>query len=267
RLERPEWRPSFRRRPFVEGRATRVFGAGALAEGFRWRALRPSGPARDRLLRVQRGASGRRGVSDALELARAAGNPRSRSLALGELRLVAWEFDRDYEKALALFEEAIDLARNLGLTGLQITWLNNSAGALRDSGRLAEALERYLEAVRLEERTGQRRERPHLLNNIGQVLSMSARPEAAEGYLLEALALAERQNVPTIRWMARMELGQVYRDVDPARGSVLRGGSGRTRGLAGLGADGALPRGRAGPRPLPVRRVRSLHRLPAGARA
>ncbi|MGE3887207.1 MAG: CHAT domain-containing protein [Vicinamibacterales bacterium] len=151
----------------------------------------------------------------ALEIARATGNARNQSVALGELGLVALEFDRDLERALALFDEAIALARGEGLTGLLVSWLNNTGGALRDSGRLAEALEVYQEAVRLEERAGQRRDRPYLLKNIGQVLSMSGRPREAEGYLLEAVALADRQNVPKIRWMARLELGDVHRDDDP----------------------------------------------------
>lgn len=154
---------------------------------------------------------------EVLEVARQAGNRRGESFALGELAMVAWEFDRDYPRALDLFGQALAIARASRLPALEVSWLTNMGGVYRDSGRLPEALATYHEAVAIEERIGQQRDRPYLLKNIGQVQSMQGRLVDAERHLLEAMRLADEQNVPKIRWMSRMELGDVHRTRDPVR--------------------------------------------------
>jgi CHAT domain-containing protein len=160
----------------------------------------------------------RRAFRDALDIAQRTGNRRGESFALGELGLVAWAFEGDAAAALALFEGALTAARAIGNLPLEVTWLNNSAGVLRDSSRLEEALSRYRQALALEERTGQRRERPTLLKNIGQVLALQGQPGQAEPILLEALAEAGRKDNVKIGWQARMELAGVYHALaDPAR--------------------------------------------------
>jgi CHAT domain-containing protein len=152
----------------------------------------------------------------ALELARRTGRRRDESWALGELGLVAWLFDRDHTRALDLFERARSLAREIGVLLLEVSWMNNAAGVLRDSGDLPSALARYREALAIEEAAGQRRERPALLKNIGQVLSAMGRHGEAEPFLLDAVAQAEAQGAAKIRWMARMELGGAYRGLGDA---------------------------------------------------
>jgi CHAT domain-containing protein len=147
---------------------------------------------------------------EALDVARRAGQRRDESWALGELGLVALAFDRDYPRALQLFDQARSLAREVGVVTLEVIWLNNAGNALRDRGDLEAALGRYEEALALEERSGQRRERPIMLKNIGQVLSLLERHREAEPFLLEAVEIADRQGTAKIRWQARMELGGVY---------------------------------------------------------
>jgi CHAT domain-containing protein/tetratricopeptide (TPR) repeat protein len=152
----------------------------------------------------------------ALEIATLAGARRSESLALGELGLVAWEFDRDRARALDYYDRAAAIARDIGVRGLEGTWLNNAGNVFRDSGEPVEALRRYQRAFALTERGNRVRQTVHL-KNIGQVLSTIGRTSEAEGYLLKALAGADEYGNATIRWQARMELGDLYRKSDPVR--------------------------------------------------
>jgi CHAT domain-containing protein/tetratricopeptide (TPR) repeat protein len=151
-----------------------------------------------------------------LEIATRIGARRSQSYALGELGLVAWEFDRDRTRALDYYDRAAAIAREIGVTGLEATWLNNAGNVYRDSGELAEALDRYRRAFELSAESNRARQPVHL-KNIGQVLSMLGRPAEAEGYLLKALAGADQYGNATIKWQARMELGGLYAKTDPAR--------------------------------------------------
>ncbi|MGH9335171.1 MAG: tetratricopeptide repeat protein, partial [Vicinamibacteria bacterium] len=152
----------------------------------------------------------------ALEIARQSGQRRSESVALGELGLVAWEFDRDRALALDLYDQAATIAREIGVGILEATWLNNAANVFRDSGELPAALDRYRAALALEEKSGGGRQATPL-KNIGQVLSAMGRTQEAERFLLEALAEADRRNIGKIRWQSRMELGGLYRNVDAER--------------------------------------------------
>jgi CHAT domain-containing protein len=152
----------------------------------------------------------------ALEIARQSGERRSESVALGELGLVAWEFDRDRARALDFYDQAATIAREIGVGALEATWVNNAANVFRDSGELQSALDRYREALDLEGKSGGGRQ-PTPLKNIGQVLSAMGRTQEAERFLLEALAEADRRDKGTIRWQSRMELGGVYRTRDAAR--------------------------------------------------
>jgi CHAT domain-containing protein/tetratricopeptide (TPR) repeat protein len=151
----------------------------------------------------------------ALAVAQQAGDRRSESVALGELGLVAWEFDRDRARALELYERAAAIAREIGVGALEATWLNNAANVFRDSGQLQPALDRYRAALAIEEKSGRGRQ-PAPLKNIGQVLSAMGRTQEAEPWLLEALAEADRRNNARIRWQARMELGGIYSGTDPS---------------------------------------------------
>jgi CHAT domain-containing protein len=147
---------------------------------------------------------------DALAIARQRGNRREESFALGELGLVAWAFDEDLDAAAALFEQAIALAHETGVIGLEATWLNNLGGVHRDAGRLEQALTLYRHALELEESGGRSRERAVLLKNIGQVLALQGRFADAERSLRMAIEESESRNAARIRWMARMELAGVY---------------------------------------------------------
>jgi CHAT domain-containing protein/Tfp pilus assembly protein PilF len=159
----------------------------------------------------------------ALELARRMGHPRSESFALGELGLVAWSMDRDYTRALDLFDRALTIATQIEVRQLQIIWLNNAGGVLRDSGRLEAALERYRAAAALDEPQGGTM--PSLAKNTGQVLLALGRPDEALPLLLDAVRRADAQGDERIRWQARMELGTLYRERDPAQAARYFGES------------------------------------------
>jgi CHAT domain-containing protein/Tfp pilus assembly protein PilF len=154
--------------------------------------------------------------TQALEIATRTRARRSESFALGELGLVAWEFDRDRARALDYYERAAAIAREVGVKALEASWLNNAGNVYRDSGEPAEALARYQRALALEAQGAGARRVVHF-KNIGQVLSMMGRTVEAEGFLLKALAAADEQGNPRIRWQARMELGDLSRASDPER--------------------------------------------------
>lgn len=152
----------------------------------------------------------------ALALATKLGDRRSMSMSLGELGLVAWEFDRDRTRALAEYEKAIAIAREIGVPVLEASWLNNAANVYRDTGEWAEALVRYQQAVDIERRTGQRVVRAMMLKNIGQTLAGLGRFADAERSLLHARETADAVDDWRRRWESRLELGRFYRSRDRA---------------------------------------------------
>lgn len=155
--------------------------------------------------------------SEALALARKIGDRRNMCLALGELGLIYWEFDRDRTKALRVYDEALELARQFQIPELEAAWLLNSGTVFRDANDLAAADRRYARALRLVERADLRRIRDTLLKNMGQVRARLGQRTEAERFLLEAMREADRSNRPRQRWESRLELARLYHDTDPAR--------------------------------------------------
>ena len=143
---------------------------------------------------------------DLLELAEHAGRRREVALALDELALLYWEFDRDRSRALAHHERALALARELGLRDVEATGLLNSGNVYRDGGDLEEALRRYREALTLKTEAAKNAVSPVLTKNIGQVLARLGRAQEAESWLRRAKDDADRLGTRHIRWEARMEL-------------------------------------------------------------
>lgn len=156
-----------------------------------------------------------RDFSEGLVIAEEIENPREISFALGELGLVAWEFDRDWASALDYFDRAIAAAREAGVPSLEANWLLNAGSALRDAGDLQGALRRYQSGLAIERRLGQRRIAGLFLKNMGQVLHDLGRRDEAERLLLEALVEADASNRMPSRWQTRMELGRLYADGRP----------------------------------------------------
>lgn len=124
---------------------------------------------------------------EALALARRANDARGTSLALGELGLISWEFDRDRDAALRYYDEAIALAAAIPV--LKTTWLQNCGNVSRDTGEYDEALRRYREALALERASGQQDHVAILLKNMGQVLAAQGHAHEAEKLLAEAMSL------------------------------------------------------------------------------
>jgi CHAT domain-containing protein/tetratricopeptide (TPR) repeat protein len=158
-----------------------------------------------------------RSFREALVLAQATQNQWSLSLANGELGMVYQEFDRDWDRALGHFEQAISIARAIRVPALETSWVNNSARIFRDTGRLDDALAGFHRALALERQGGQGRNAPMVLKNIGQVLRMQGRLGEAETWLLQARDEADRQNVARFRWESRMELGRLFTHRDAGR--------------------------------------------------
>jgi CHAT domain-containing protein/tetratricopeptide (TPR) repeat protein len=155
---------------------------------------------------------------DLLELAERTGRRREVALALGELGMVYWEFDRDRSRSLHHFERALAVGRELGLPDLEATDLVNSGNVYRDGGDLEEALRRYRAALALTTKGGLL---PVITKNIGQVLARLGRGREAEGWLLQAKEEADRIGMRHIRWESRMELGQLYAADRPPRADAM----------------------------------------------
>jgi CHAT domain-containing protein/tetratricopeptide (TPR) repeat protein len=153
---------------------------------------------------------------EALEVARQSGQRRSESVALGELGLVAWEFDRNRDRALEFYGQAAAIANEIGVGMLEATWLNNAGNVFRDSREFEAALGYYRRALDAAA-SGGRGRNPIPLKNIGQVLLALGHSRDAEPLLLEAMAEADRRDAIKIRWQARMELGTLFSDIDASR--------------------------------------------------
>jgi DNA-binding CsgD family transcriptional regulator/Flp pilus assembly protein TadD len=103
----------------------------------------------------------------ALEAASQAGEARSRGQSILDLGFL-WT-GRDYGRAGAYFQEAVDLARGLGDAGLQAHSLNRRANWLLNIGRVAEAKATHFSALALFEAQHDRPGMAETLDLLGTV--------------------------------------------------------------------------------------------------
>jgi CHAT domain-containing protein/Tfp pilus assembly protein PilF len=154
-----------------------------------------------------------------LALARESGAKRGESWALGELAYTYWTFDRDASRALALYQQALDLAVEAKVTALEGNWRLNRGNVWRDTGDYPRALDDYRRAVQIGTASGSKRLHFPAIKNIGQTQLLMGQPNEAR-HVLETL-IKERPGSPTLRhrWQAHMELASTYQALglaDPA---------------------------------------------------
>jgi CHAT domain-containing protein len=134
----------------------------------------------------------------------------------GDLKLIAqlhrhrglwiWRYARDYARR----------AKDWRIVVLTLTNYGNSFRN-REVNRLPEALRRYNEGLAIARREHLGYQIAYLLRNIGNVYRRQGDGGRAEAVLLEAARMADRTDVPDVRWLARNELGMLLHDRDPIR--------------------------------------------------
>ena len=146
----------------------------------------------------------------ALDLSGETKRPRDRSFALGELAYLYWTFDKDAPRALALYEEAIALARQAKTASLEANWFANRGNIFRDTGDYARADADYREGIRILEAGGQARSTFFMWKNIGQTMRLRGETKAAVALLSKLLAERAGDASPRFLWQTHMELASGY---------------------------------------------------------
>ena len=134
-----------------------------------------------------------------------------------EYGLAVYRLTRDVEAALAHYERALSIARQIPDPTRVRNVLNNSGNLYRGAAIWPEAERRYREGLALAKAEGATD--VFLMKNLGIVLRETGRRAEAEQILKDAVASADRNGIARIRWQARMELGTFYRDSDAALAS------------------------------------------------
>lgn len=134
---------------------------------------------------------------------------RDRAFALGELAFLYWTFDKDVERALPLYTEAIALADQTKSAGMTANWLTNRGNVHRDTGDYTEAESDYQAAIRILD-AGGLNTGFHIRKNVAQVWRLQGRTREAADAL--AKLIAERGQSALMRhlWQAHMEAASAY---------------------------------------------------------
>jgi CHAT domain-containing protein len=155
----------------------------------------------------------------ALELSALTKRPRDRSFAIGELAFLYWTFDRDADRALALYDEAIELAVTAKVTPLAANWLTNRANIYRDTGDYAKAEEGYRESVRMLDAGGLSRQTFHMWKNIGQTMRLTGRTKESAALLIKLIDERTPEASARHLWQAHMELASALATLGDREGA------------------------------------------------
>lgn len=153
---------------------------------------------------------------EGVELAKALGDRRLLGSLYNELGLATWRLDRNRERALQYYEEAIAIWRELANPRNEMVVLNNSGNLFRYPETYAEAERRYRAGMDAAKRAGIDGD-PFLLKNLGIVLRETGRRDEALRALERAVMLADTRGNGRIQWQGRMELGTFHAATDPER--------------------------------------------------
>ena len=142
----------------------------------------------------------------ALELSAATKRPRDRALSLSELAFTYWTFDRDKERTVANYTEAIDYARLAKVPSLEANAFANRGNAYRDTGDHARAEADYREGIRLLDAAGLSNNTFFMWKNIGQVMRLRGQTQEAIALLTKLIDGKATTANPRHLWQAHMEL-------------------------------------------------------------
>jgi CHAT domain-containing protein len=162
-------------------------------------------------------------LQQALVVARASGDARAVSTALGESAAVLLDFDHDVTRALATYDEALTTARQAGFRDLEAAWLLNSGTALQERGDFAGAKARFIRAISVEQANGGHRITPAAMKDLAQVLLHEGARAKAEAVLVSAEHDADAQSIPDLRWQIRIERAVLAEHDAPERAAQLFG--------------------------------------------
>lgn len=152
----------------------------------------------------------------ALDMALQSGKKRDQSLARGELAYTYWSFDRDNERALALWGEAIAIAVEGKVPTLEATWRLDRGNVFRERGDYARAMDDYQQVIRLEEATRGERMRFPAVKNTGQTWLLMGNAKKAQEILEPLVKTMPWHPSPRHVWQAHMELASTYQQLGMA---------------------------------------------------
>lgn len=190
-------------------------------------ALARSVPETARSLLVEGQALSAQGEGDAARpvlenaLALAADDKRIRADCLRELGNVA-NRQADYERAVPLYRQSLELARELGDRRGESATLNNWASIEWELGDLAAARTHYEQALALYRQLGNRLGEARALNNLSNVLADKGDLAESLAFSRQALEIHREMGNPRAQCAALQNLGATYfvlKDYEAARKS------------------------------------------------
>ena len=142
----------------------------------------------------------------ALELSEQTKRPRDRGLTLSELAFLYWTFDKDKDRAIRLYTEAIEYSHLAKVVSNEANSYANRGNVYRDTGDYDRAEQDYRQAIRMLEANGRSSGPFFVWKNIGQVMRL--RGQTHEAVALLTQLIDERGPAANLRhlWQAHMEL-------------------------------------------------------------
>jgi CHAT domain-containing protein len=151
-----------------------------------------------------------------IDLAVALASKSDRSIGINAVGLVHLELEKDYDRALAAFQEALDLAELIGYTLMQGVALANIGVTLSRQGDYQEALSYHDRGLELVRRMRNRYTEMQGLHEKGETYHAMGEYDRALDCLLEAERLAGELRADAESWKYRLAAGKAYQ----ARGDL-----------------------------------------------
>jgi CHAT domain-containing protein/Tfp pilus assembly protein PilF len=98
---------------------------------------------------------------------------------------------RQYPQALESYQQALDIAKEVGDRAAKAVAFSSIGAAYQELGRYSQALSSYQQALEAAKSIGDRSEEGRLLNKLGEILSQLGQQPQARDYYQKALAIAK----------------------------------------------------------------------------
>ncbi len=144
------------------------------------------------------------------ELGRAQGRLALEAWATAELGIVAGQADQDFDKALSLYDQGIEMFRQARSFNNEAAFIENKGHVYRDQGRYQEALLQYDEAENKRRSLGLP-SGPALLKGRGQCLVGLGRVKEAIAHFQQALEAADLEGDDKRIWQTHWEMAKSLR--------------------------------------------------------